>query len=283
MITGKTRVVGIIGDPVEHSFSPPMHNQAFQYMNLDYVYVPFWVKKESLPHVILAAKTMNIKGLNVTIPHKTAIINYLDEIEKTAKFIGAVNTLEFSGGKFRGYNTDGIGAIRAIEEKTPIKNKKILIMGAGGAARAISFQLMMSGASELVIANRTMSNALSLREDLINKLDVPVKCVDLEDGLQKEVATADILINTTSRGMYPHHNQKSLLDHEHISPHLVVMDIVYNPLETALLKEAKMAGAEIISGIRMLIYQGMESFKIWTGLYPPFEVFEKALLKVMKK
>ena len=142
MITGKTLITGVIGHPIEHSFSPPMHNNAYKLMNMDYKYVPFHVEVENLKHVITSAKTLNIKGLNVTIPHKTTIIPYLDEIDETAEKIGAVNTINFKDGIAKGYNTDGIGAIVSIEKYTSLKDKNIMIIGAGGASKAITFTLL---------------------------------------------------------------------------------------------------------------------------------------------
>lgn len=277
MITGKTNVVGIIGDPVEHSLSPPMHNAAFKHMGLDYVYVPFHVHADKLDKAIAGAKSMNIKGLNVTIPHKTEVIKYLDSLDKSAELIGAVNTVKFDDEHAKGYNTDGIGSVKAIEEISSIKNKKVVVLGAGGAARAISFQMLIDGAESLVIANRTPENALKLQKDIIQKLNADVKSTDLGEELKNELSDADILINTTPIGMYPNVDQEPLVKAEMMCEDLICNDIVYNPLKTGFLKEAEKAGAKTISGIKMLIYQGMESFKIWTGVYPPLEIFENAI------
>lgn len=277
MITGKTNVVGIIGDPVEHSMSPIMHNAAFRYLSLDYIYVPFKVSSDELKSAIDGAKSLNIKGLNVTIPHKTDVIQYLDSFDKSAELIGAVNTIKFDDDHAKGYNTDGFGAVKAIEEFSTVKDKKIIILGAGGASRAVSFQILIDGAKELVIANRTPENALELKNDLTEKLNAYVKCVDLGEGLKNELLDADILINTTPIGMYPHVDQEPLVKAEMMHEKLIVNDLVYNPLKTGLLKEAEKAGAKSISGIKMLIYQGMESFRIWTDVNPPLEVFQEAL------
>jgi shikimate dehydrogenase len=280
MITGKTGVMGLIGDPVEHSLSAPMHNAAFEHLNLDYVYVPFQVKKAHLKTAIHGARSLGIKGLNVTIPHKTEVLNYLNVLDDAAELIGAVNTIKFDENGTKGYNTDGLGAVKAMEEVTSIKDKKILIIGAGGASRAISFQTILSGAGRVVIANRTPEKAFLLKDDLREKLDADVGCIGL-DGLKKEIQDADILINTTPIGMYPNINQKPLVTAEMIPERLVVNDIIYNPQETVLLREAGKAGAKTVSGVKMLIYQGIESFKIWTGVTPPVEVFEKALMDTL--
>jgi len=279
MITGKTNVVGIIGDPVKHSLSPLMHNAAFRYLNLDYVYVPFEVKKSNLEEAIFGARSLNIKGLNVTIPHKTEVIKYIDSLDTSARLIGAVNTIKFDDKTSMGYNTDGVGAIKAIEEVMKVKNKKIVILGAGGAARAVSFQMLLKDVKMLVIANRTQKNGLKLKEDLLESIDGNVKCIGLDDELKDDLRDAHILINTTPIGMYPNVNQESLVKSEMMHEDLLVNDLVYNPHKTSLLKEADKAGLRTISGIKMLIYQGIESFKIWTGVTPPFHIFEKALME----
>lgn len=281
MITGKTSVFGIIGDPVEHSLSPGMHNAAFDSVGLDHIYVPFNVKTEELEDAINGARAMGIRGLNITIPHKTEVIKYLDYLDIAAGLIGAVNTIEFGENGAVGHNTDGIGAIRAIEEVTPVKEKKIMVLGAGGAARAISFQLLLSEAENLVISNRTIEKAQELKDDLVEKLDQEVIITDLGSDLKKELEDTDILINTTPIGMYPNINHKPLITADMMHKELIVNDIVYNPLKTGLIMEAEKAGAKTISGIKMLMYQGIESFRIWTGIEPPIEIFQNALLKEM--
>jgi shikimate dehydrogenase len=281
MITGKTSVFGIIGDPVEHSLSPGMHNAAFDSVGLDHIYVPFNVKTEELEDAINGARAMGIRGLNITIPHKTEVIKYLDYLDIAAGLIGAVNTIEFGENGAVGHNTDGIGAIRAIEEVTPVKEKKIMVLGAGGAARAISFQLLLSEAENLVISNRTIEKAQELKDDLVEKLDQEVIITDLGSDLKKELEDTDILINTTPIGMYPNINHKPLVTADMMHKELIVNDIVYNPLKTGLIMEAEKAGAKTISGIKMLMYQGIESFRIWTGIEPPIEIFQNALLKEM--
>lgn len=281
MITGKTSVFGIIGDPVEHTLSPGMHNAAFKKLGLDHIYVPFHVRAEELEEAMNGAYALGIKGLNVTIPHKTEVIKYLDYLDIAAGLIGAVNTVEFGENGAVGHNTDGIGAVRAIEEVKPVKGKKIMILGAGGAARAISFQILLSGAESLVISNRTIEKGAELRNDLVEKLDPNVKVTDLGIELERELKNTDILINTTPIGMYPNISQKPLVTADMMHKGLIVNDIVYNPLKTGLLVEAEKARAKTISGVKMLMYQGVESFKIWTGIEPPVEVFQKALMNEM--
>jgi shikimate dehydrogenase len=279
LITGKTGLVGIMGDPVEHSLSPPMHNAAFHQLKLDYVYVPFHVKRGNLASAIEGARNMGIKGLNLTIPHKIEVINYLDELDEAAELIGAVNTVKFTENKTVGYNTDGFGAVKAIEETTPVKGKKIIIIGAGGAARAISFQLLLNGVGEILIANRTREKACNLKNDLKERFNTSLGCLGLDDELEMELKSTDVLINTTPVGMHPHQDDEPVVTSEMMHSNLVVNDIVYNPLETGLLREAGKAGAQIVPGTKMLIYQGLEAFRIWTGITSPVEVFETALMR----
>jgi shikimate dehydrogenase len=279
MITGKTSLVGIIGDPVEHSLSPPMHNAAFEHLQMDYVYVSFQVLKENLPNAVEGAKALGMKGLNVTIPHKREVINYLDELDTAAELIGAVNTIKFDEKISKGFNTDGLGAVIAIEEVKSVKDKKIVIIGAGGAARAICFQLLLNGAGNISIVNRTLENACQLKDDLLKNFSAEVSCLKLDDKLKEVLEDTDVLINTTPVGMHPHEHQKPIVNENMLHQGLLVNDIVYNPLKTGLLREAEKAGAMTISGVRMLIYQGIEAFRIWTGINPPLEVFEKALLR----
>jgi shikimate dehydrogenase len=278
MITGKTLLVGIIGDPVEHSLSAPMHNAAFKHLKMDYVYVPFHVRGENLESAIQGARSLEIKGLNVTIPHKTAVIPYLDEVDQAAQLIGAVNTIKFTENTAKGYNTDGVGAVKALEEITPVKGKKVVIMGAGGAARALAFQLILNGIVDLVIANRTRQKAEQLARDIQGKLEFSPEVIGLKE---MELSSTDILINTTSVGMYPHQDQPPLVRGDQMHPELVVNDVIYNPLQTKLMEEAGSIGAKTLNGTKMLIYQGMESFRIWTGITPPVEVFEKNLMKTI--
>lgn len=280
MITGKTAVVGLIGNPVGHSLSPPMHNAAFEFLGLDYVYVPFQVENALIEDAIKGAPSLNIRGLNVTIPHKTSVLKYLTALDKPAELIGAVNTIKFDEKGSKGYNTDGIGAIRALEEVTPVKDKNVVMVGAGGAARAVAFQLMLSGVESLMIINRTPEKAQRLQQDIEMKLEVNISSGGLEN-LRSAVSNADILIDTTPRGMYPHADDHPVLSADMMHGDLVVNDLVYNPLETVLLKEAEKAGAKTVSGLKMLIYQGAEAFKIWTGKEAPVEVMEKTVLSLL--
>lgn len=278
-IKGSTNIVGLIGHPVEHSFSPPMHNAAFKRLGMNYAYVAFDVEPQNLKSAIDGARSLGIKGLNVTIPHKIEVMKYLDEIDEVAELIGAVNTIDFKD--MKGYNTDGIGAVRAIEEATSIKGKKVVIAGAGGASRAISFYIAKYGADKLTILNRNAEKA----EELVKDVAGSELISDVEAGSIYEIGSylkdADILINTTPVGMHPNVNDKPVASSSDMHEGLVVFDAVYNPNETVLLKEAIKADAKPVYGIKMLLYQGAESFKIWTGADAPVDAMEDALRKTI--
>ncbi len=272
MINGNTKIVGVIGHPIKHSFSPPMHNAAFRKLKLDWTYVPFDVNPLNLKSAILGAKSLNILGFNVTIPHKIDVIQYLEKLDPIAKSIGAVNTIDFK--EMKGYNTDGIGCIRTIEEVTSIKDKNVVVAGAGGAARAISFYLDSKNPQSINILNRDVKKAKVLASEIKANYDSI-------DKIATYINDADILIDTTPLGMSSHVNDTPILTSKDMHSDLVVNDIVYNPNETVLLREAIKAGATPVYGIKMLLYQGAESFKIWTGEDAPIDVMEKTLKKTL--
>lgn len=274
-IKGSTNIVGLIGHPVEHSFSPPMHNAAFDALNMDYAYVAFDVNPNDLKSAIEGAESLNIKGFNVTIPHKVDVMQYLDELDEVARLIGAVNTIDFKN--LKGYNTDGIGAVKAIEEVTSIKNKNVVVAGAGGASRAISFYIAKYGAESLTILNRNEAKAESLASDVSDSGLIGEVASDSINAIGNYMDGADVLIDTTPLGMHPNINDEPIVKADMMDEDLVVFDAVYNPNETVLIKEAIKANAKPVYGIKMLLYQGTESFKIWTGKTAPVDVMEKAL------
>ncbi len=278
-VKGSTNIVGLIGHPVEHSFSPPMHNAAFEKLGMDYAYVAFDVSPDDLKSAIDGAKSLNIKGFNVTIPHKIEVMKYLDEIDEVAALIGAVNTIDFKD--MKGYNTDGIGAVRAIEEVTSIKGKNVVIAGAGGASRAISFYIAKYGAEKLTILNRNVEKAQKLASDVLDSNLIGSVEADSISEISSCLRKADILINTTPVGMHPNVDDEPVASASDMNEDLVVFDAVYNPNETVLLKEAIKAGAKPVYGIKMLLYQGAESFKIWTGNEAPVDAMEDALRKTI--
>ncbi|MBI4187868.1 MAG: shikimate dehydrogenase [Chloroflexi bacterium] len=281
-ISGKTKLCGIIGDPVEHTISPAMHNAAFLKTGLDYLYVPFRVKKEALAEAIAGMRALNIRGLNVTIPHKVAVLQYLDKLDPLADKIGAVNTIVNDNGVLTGYNTDADGFLQALLEKDiEPKGQNVVILGAGGASRAVSFILAERGAN-LVIINRSPDSARKLAGSILPASDKKVVASELnKENLAKALSKADMLVNTTSLGMVPD------ADHTPVAADLlrrglIVFDIVYNPVKTRLLKEAKSAGAKIIGGLDMLVWQGALAFEKWTGRKAPVELMRQEATKLLR-
>jgi shikimate dehydrogenase len=281
-ITGKTKVCGIIGDPIEHTMSPVMHNAAFKALGLDYAYLPFRVRPEELKNAIAGLKALGIAGLNVTIPHKVAVIPLLDEMDMLAGKMGAVNTIVNKGGKLTGYNTDAPGFLQALRSKAiEPDNKKMVILGAGGAAKGICFVLAEAGAN-LVILNRTLSRAEELASQMGKFYSKGIKAMALDEAnLEKALDGADVLVNTTSVGIMPDVDLTPV-PAGLLKPGITVFDIVYNPLETRLLREAKAAGARTIDGLDMLVWQGALALEMWTGQKAPFDVMKQAAVKALQ-
>ena len=270
LVNGSTEIYGIMGNPVSHSLSPAMHNAAFQHLGLNKVYVPF--ATEEAATALNAFRALGVKGVSVTIPHKQVLIPYLDKIDPVAAKIGAVNTLVIRGAEVYGCNTDWLGANAALQQFTPLTGKKVLLLGAGGAARAIGFGLLEAGAC-LTLASRTPSTGQALAEVL--------GCPWLPLGAVAS-GQADILVNATSIGMGKNHEQSPIAS-QNLAAYRWVMDIVYAPLETRLLREAKAAGCQTINGLAMLLYQGVAQFELWTGLPAPLEIMRQALLSGMNQ
>ncbi len=268
--TVTTKLVILLGNPLGHSISPPMHNRVFERLGLDYCYMPVEVTEKNLQTVFSGLSRMNVAGFNVTIPHKINIIEYLDALDPLAATIGAVNTITVRNGKTKGYNTDGEGFIRSFEEKTQstVHGKRFFLLGCGGAARAIAMTLAFHGAEKISIHNRTAAKAEALTDEINKKIRPCAAAVGQSpDSPKKTLADCDVLVNTTSLGMHPHEDVFPLPE-SLISPHLIVADIVYNPLMTRLLKSAQGKGCAIVPGLGMLIYQGATAFKLFTGVDP---------------
>jgi len=281
-IDGKTKIYGVIGDPIGHSLSPAIHNMAFRKLGLNAIYLAFQVKSENLVRAVEGFKALNFQGFNVTIPHKTSIMSLLDKVDPLAEKIGAVNTVKNVDGKLFGYNTDGLGALQALKKsKVKLDNKKIVLIGAGGAGKALAFTFA-NYAKEMVILNRTEEKAVKLSKTISENFSLQVKGLKLNyENLRNELKNADLLVNATSLGMYPNVD-KTPVDKNLINQNLVVFDVVYNPLKTRFLKEAEEKGAKIVNGLSMFIYQAVEAFKIWTGLNPPVKTMFKVALKELK-
>jgi shikimate dehydrogenase len=278
-LSGKTKICGIIGDPVEHTISPAMQNAAFRAGGVDFVYLPFRVKREDLEKAIQGMRALNIRGLNVTIPHKVAVMPFLDIIDHLAEKIGAVNTIVNEAGVLKGYNTDASGFLNALSsEKIDPSGKRAVILGSGGAARSVACSLAEKG-SVLTILNRHLNSAVDLADRIHGYSANRVEALEMtENNLRQSLEKADILVNTTSLGMTPE-VELSPVPSNLIKPGTIVFDIVYNPLRTRLLREAENRGARVITGIEMLIRQGAAAFELWTGEKAPLEIMRKVALE----
>ncbi|MBM6619223.1 shikimate dehydrogenase [Bacillus suaedaesalsae] len=269
------KLYGVIGDPISHSMSPLMHNTAFIHHGLNARYIAFHVTPERLSSAIEGLRGLNIGGMNVTIPHKVSVMKYLDEIDPLAKQIGAVNTIVNEKGKLVGYNTDGIGFVNSLKQllqEKNLQNQSILVIGAGGAAKAIYYSLIAEGGKNVDVTNRTLLHA----EDLIKEHSTSNAVTLLE--AEQQLHTYDIIVNTTSVGMYPQTNDVPM-QLSRLKTGAIVSDIIYNPFETQLLKEAKKYGAVTQNGINMFVFQGALAFEKWTGIYPDIETMKSVIKK----
>ncbi len=263
-----TVLYGVVGSPLGHTLSPVMHNTAFEVTGLNSVYLAF--ETRDLEGCMHAMRALCIRGMSVTLPFKSTVIPYLDELDPLAEDIGAVNTIVNDEGGLTGYNTDASGALKAIEESTSLSGRRCLLIGAGGAAHAIGFVLKERGLS-IAVANRSSERG----EALAGSLGCPF--VPLKD---LEATQADILIQTTPLGMYPGEDE-CIVPTGMLKEGMVVMDIIYNPIETKLLKEARSRGCKTISGLSMFVYQGAQQFKLWTGLDAPIGAMTNAVKRAL--
>jgi shikimate dehydrogenase len=284
-ITAKTRVVGVFGHPVHHSLSPPMHNAAFEALGLDYRYFAFDVRPEMLRRAVEGLRALQMVGVNVTIPHKEKVIRYLDQLSPEARLMGAVNTIENRDGQLIGHNTDGMGFILAFQEAfgQPVEGRRVLLLGAGGAARAVAIQLMSHGVSEMIIANRTYVRARRLVKAITENFPgASALAIRLQgESLKKFCLRADLLINATSTGLMA---DSSL----NFSPSIfrssmLVCDLTYNPPQTPFLKMAASADCKTMNGVGMLLHQGALAFRIWTGREAPLSVMRAALEQAIEE
>ncbi len=270
-INGDTQIVAFLGATYKTSKMYAMYNAAFEALELNYVYIPFVVN--DVEKAIAGIRHLGIRAAGVTIPYKMSVMPYLDELDSDASRIGAVNTILNTNGTLLGANTDGKGAVKALQEVTTIAGKNVLLLGAGGAARAIAFALADAGGS-VVIVNRTNAAAVALAK--------AVNCKHQSiEKLEQAVQDAQIVINATSVGMGQTANA-SLVSKEILAPELIVMDIISHPKDTRLLREAKEQGCQIVYGDRMLFWQGVLKFQLYTGVEPPLAVMEKAINEAMQ-
>ena len=264
----------VIGDPIDHSLSPNIHNAAFRHLKLDHTYIAYKIPAGELSAGIEALKAIKIAGFNVTIPHKIEMMKFLDEMDTTCKVIGAVNTVLNEDGKLKGYNTDMIGFLDPIKKKNlTIKDSQVLLLGAGGAARAIVTAMVKEKASKITIVNRTLENANKLAE-FAKKIGGDIDIVSIHEA-NKLITDYKFIINSTSIGM---RNEPSPISTENISKDSIVYDIVYQPINTDLIKKSKENGATIIYGYEMLLSQAACSFEIWHKMEAPYDVMKKTLL-----
>jgi shikimate dehydrogenase len=269
-VNSDTILFAVLGDPVSHSLGPLMHNAAFLDLGYNGAYLAFKVK--DIGKAVVGIKALGVKGASITIPHKVSLMDFLDELDDTAKKIGAVNTIINREGILTGYNSDGLGAVKALLEKTSIKDKRVVILGAGGAARAIGFAIISEG-GRVTIINRTPAKGEQLANDL---------GAEFQPILKMNKTDCHILINTTPVGMIPDTDAMPVRK-EDLDKAVVVMDIVYNPLKTRLLKTAEDLGCRTIDGVSMFVYQGAFQLELWTGMTAPVEVMRKAVLTALGK
>lgn len=275
-ITGHTGLYGIVANPIKHSFSPMMHNTAFQVLGIDDVYLAFEVGEGQLSDYITSVKTLNIKGFNISMPYKIKIMKYLDELTQEAQLCQAVNTVKNENGKLIGHISDGEGFVMACLNKGwHVQGQKIVILGAGGAACAILVALAKAGAKEIIVYNRSDKPFIRSLAQQLN-CSIVLKALDHHEELKKDLSDTYLLIQTTNVGMSPHTDQ-CLIDKSYLSSQLKVADIIYNPLETKLLSMAKEKGLEYMNGEGMILYQGAVSFEFWTGQKMPIPEVKKAL------
>ena len=275
-ITGHTRLTALLGSPVAHSISPLMHNEAFQLLDLDYTYLCFEVNEETLPAAVDGLKACGIRGFNLTMPNKNKIVELLDELSPAARLIGAVNTVVNDDGHPTGYTADGVGYMQAVKDAGyDITGKAITIMGAGGAATAICAQAALDGVEKIHIFARETSRFWDRTQKLAENINstLPCKAVLHENkntaALAQAISESALLLNATSVGMAPNTEGTIIEDTSLYHPDLIVSDVIYNPRETRFLKEAREAGCRTFNGMYMLLYQGAEAFRLWTGKEMP--------------
>lgn len=268
-----TKTFAVIGDPIDHSLSPNIHNAAFLALGLDCTYIAYRIPKGELEEGIDALKKIKISGFNVTIPHKIEMIKYLDKIDESCSVIGAVNTVSNNEGVLKGYNTDMDGFLEPIKKRDiKIQNKKVLLIGSGGAARAIVAGFAKEKADSITIANRTLDNARRL-SGFSKKLGLEASSISINEV--EKISDFDFIINATSIGLK---NEPSIISLEGINSETIVYDIVYMPMNTDFLKQARKKDATIIYGYEMLLGQASRSFEIWHGMKAPYDAMKKSLV-----
>lgn len=289
-VNAQTKLVGIIGWPVEHSLSPVMHNAAFAALGLNWAYVPLPVVPDRLSAAVRGLAALGFQGANVTIPHKETVLPYLDEVSQEARFIGAVNTIVIDGDRLIGHNTDVAGFMQALlAGGFRPEGTRAVVIGAGGAARAVVYGLLAAGVAAIAVVNRSPQRAEALVEDFagmplvsmsgLKGARLTAAPLSPRSSLPSLVAEADLLVNATPVGMWPRTGESPWPDDAPFPRHLWVFDLVYNPPRTRLLSQAQAAGAGTMGGLEMLLHQGAKAFKLWTNRKPPVEVMRTALME----
>jgi quinate/shikimate dehydrogenase len=288
VMDGETQLIGLFATPIRHSLSPTMHNLAFKKLGLNYVYLAFEVGNEELVDVIKGMRALKVRGFNVSMPNKTKILPYLDELADSAKFTGTVNTVVNENGRLIGHSTDGIGYTRNLKEHgIDIRGKKMTLIGSGGAATSIAIQSALDGISEISIFARNdaffekaVENARIINEDM-KDYSVKASVYHLEDNnqLKKEISSSDILTNGTGVGMKPLEGMSVIENLSMLRPNLIVTDVIYSPFKSKLLQQAEAIGATAINGIGMMLWQGALAFEIWTGQKMPIEYIQEQMFE----
>lgn len=285
-ITGRTVLTGLLGSPVAHSISPLMHNEAYKQLGLDYAYLAFDVGTGKLSKAVEGLKVLGARGWNLTMPDKNLMCEFVDELSAVAEICGAVNTVVNDNGYLTGYTTDGIGFMRAVQEEgVDIIGKKMTILGAGGAASAIMVQAAFDGVAEITVFNRR-SEFYKRAEQIMEKLQKVTECklriydYSDEEIMRRELSESTILVNATSVGMAPNTEKSLISDVSMLHKELFVYDTIYNPRETKLMKDAKASGCKVANGLNMLLYQGAEAFRLWTGEEMPVKMIKEKYFTV---
>jgi shikimate dehydrogenase len=282
-IDGSTRLVGIIGNPLDRSLSPTIHNAAFDYLGLNWCYVPLPVEEGTLASAVEGIKVLRFAGVNVTMPFKTEVLALLDEVAMFADSVGAVNTILVDKGKLIGYNTDGRGFYTALvrDRGYDVKGRKVLVLGAGGASRSVTVSLALAGCASIVIVNRSPERSKQLTEIILKSApDIDVECLSPDDNYDIVVAESDVIINATPLTTF---NGSLRVPVSLLNKNQLVCDLNYSLYQPPLLQEAEARGAQVMDGKGMLLYQAAAAFEIWTGLEAPVEVMRVALLRALEE
>ncbi len=281
---GNTRVLGLFGNPVKQSASPAMHNAAFEALKLNCIYLPFEVRPENLEGAVASLRALNFLGVNLTVPHKQDVIPYLDGISGDARLIGAVNTIKVEGKRLIGHNTDGRGFVRALDDNAgfSVHGKNVVLIGAGGAGRAVAVQCGLDGAAHITITDEQHTRSQSLASHIVQKIPgTDALSVGIKDAAFAErMADADLTVDATPLGMQS--SDPTSFDPDLLPKRSVVVDLVYNPPETKLLRAAKKRGCKAFNGMGILLDQGAIAFEIWTKKKAPVEIMRKALIKAIR-